>query len=121
MASTSAKRILSPRYIQQELTDEVHKLLGLTYTRPILEALAKSQSGLSFRAIDVGVVGTSGSAGTASATLRKLADAGWVEKKENEKTGDTRYHITNRGREALQYAKQGDGLAPSEIQGRGSA
>src|SRR5438552_18317749 len=114
MNATSAKRILSPRYILQELADEVHKLLSLTYTRPILEALLKEPAGLSFRGIDVGVVGATGSAGSAAATLRKLIDAGWVEKKENPKKGDTRYHLTKRGREALTYAKQGDGLVPVE-------
>ncbi len=114
MQSALAKRILSPQYILEELSDEVHKLLGLTYTRPILENLLKAPDGLSFRAIDVLVIGTAGSAGTAAATLKKLASAGWVEKKGNEKRGDSRYHITNRGREALAYAKQGDSLIPPE-------
>ena len=114
MASALTKRILSPQYILQELSDEVHKLLGLTYTRPILEHLLKAPDGMSFRAIDVGVIGTTGSAGTAAATLKRLTSAGWVEKKENDKRGDSRYYITNRGREALAYSKQGDGLIPPE-------
>jgi DNA-binding HxlR family transcriptional regulator len=104
----------------QELTDEVHKLLGLTYTRPILEALIKQPTGLSFREIDVGVVGSSGSAGSAASTLRKLIDPGWVERKENEKKGDSRYYITKRGREALAYAKEGDDLVPPAGDGQGT-
>ena|SRR2546422_6809462 len=120
MASASAKRILSPGYILQELTDEVHKLLGLTYTRPLLEALAKQPTGLSFREIDVGVVGSAGSAGSAASTLKKLIEPGWIEKKGNGTKGDSRYYITKRGREALAYAKEGDDLVPPEGKGQGS-
>src|SRR2546422_11713028 len=96
MASASAKRILSPGYILQELTDEVHKLLGLTYTRPLLEALAKQPTGLSFREIDVGVVGSAGSAGSAASTFKKLHEPGWVEEKGNGTKGASRYFTTKR-------------------------
>lgn len=106
----AARRILSPKFIEQELTDEINKLLGLKYTRPILETLEKCD-GLPFRALEVRVIGEHGSANTASRTLKKMIKIGWVE------NISYTYCITKRGREALSYAKQGDVLIPEETKG----
>lgn len=107
----AARRILSPKFIEQELTDEINKLLGLKYTRAILEALEKCD-GLPFRALEVRVIGEHGSANTASRTLKKMIAFGWAE------NNSYVYCITKRGREALSYARQGDTLSPGETKGR---
>lgn len=105
------RRILSQKFIEQELTDEINKLLGLKYTRAILEALEKSE-GLSFRSLEVRVIGEKGSASSASRTLKKMIVVGWID------NNSYMYCITKRGREALSYARQGDVLSPEETKGR---
>ena len=109
----TAQRILSPKFILRELTDGIHKLLGLKYTRAILERLLKEPDGMSFREVDVEIIGSEGSPGTSDSTLKKLKEVGWVENKNGS------YVITKRGREALEYAKQGDVLSSEEKKGRG--
>jgi hypothetical protein len=113
MMETAAQRILSQKFILQELTDEIHKLLSLKYTRPILEGLEKEPEGMSFRMVDVRIIGVEGSPGSASKTLKKLIEVGWVENKNDV------YVITKRGREALGYSRQGNGLSTVEKKGRG--
>jgi DNA-binding HxlR family transcriptional regulator len=108
----TAQRILSPKFILQELTDEIHKLLGLKYTRAILQRLENEPDGMTFREVDVKIIGSEGSPGSADSTLKKLKEVGWVENK------NSSYVITKRGREALTYARQGDGLGPMEAKGR---
>jgi DNA-binding HxlR family transcriptional regulator len=99
-----AEKILSPIFIQEELTDEIHKLLGRKYTIPILKGLAKANEGLGFRWIDVEIVGTDGSGSTARKTLTDLMEVGWVKQKGQRGM----YHITDRGRKALSYANEGE-------------
>ena len=108
----AAQRILSPKFIFRELTDEIHKLLSLKYTRAILDRLENEPDGMTFREVDVKIIGSEGSPGSANSTLKKLKEAGWVENR------DGRYMITRRGRDALNYARQGNGLSPAETKGR---
>jgi DNA-binding PadR family transcriptional regulator len=109
---STAQRILSPKFILRELTDGIHKLLSLKYTKAILERLEKEPGGMTFREVDVKIIGTEGSPGSADSTLKKLKEVGWVENK------NSSYLITKRGREALNYARQGDSLGPMEAKGR---
>lgn len=107
----TAQKILKPEFILQELTEEIHRVLGRKYARAILEALDTQPDGMSFRSVDVNIVGVHGSPSSASKTLKKLVAVGWVEKKNNS------YFIIDRGRQALGYAKQGDSLSSMEVKG----
>lgn len=112
-----AQRLLRPTYIAQTLTKEVNELLGLTYTRPILEYLdGKGDAGATLREIDVKAVGTSGTPKSASDTVGKLTKAGWVERRTNKRIV---FRLTPRGRDALAYARQGDGLSTGNGAGGG--
>lgn len=106
-----AERILKPEFILQELTEEIHRLLGRKYARAILEGLEAKPNGMSFRCVDVNIIGEVGSPASASKTLKKLVAAGWVENK------DGLYLITDRGHQTLSYARQGDSISPIEAKG----
>ncbi|MCJ2669155.1 MAG: hypothetical protein LN416_01415 [Candidatus Thermoplasmatota archaeon] len=109
-----AEKILSPRFIQEELIESIHEILKLKYSVPLLRALNDAPNGRGYRWLDVKVVGVDGSGATARPTLNKLIEAGWV-KQEPRKP----YFITDRGREALAYYDQMEGLLSSGNDGEG--
>lgn len=91
--------------------EAANRILGRKYVRPILEGLEREPSGMSFRAIDVKIIGERGSPASGSKTLRKLLDVGWIDNL------DGVYVITEKGHKALNYARQGDALANVEKKG----
>ncbi|MFQ6060549.1 MAG: hypothetical protein ACE5KV_04510 [Thermoplasmata archaeon] len=100
-----AEKILSPRFIEEELTDRIHEMLARKYVTAILRYLKDHPEGVGFRQIDVEVVGAKGSVSTTRNTLKDLIDVGWVEQKEK-----SPYFITEKGKEALIYSRKGEGL-----------
>lgn len=105
-----AVRLLSPTFVADTLTQEIHELLSLVYARRILEALEEAPDGRSARWIDVHVVGDSGSPKSAFAGLNRLEIAGWAVPKGPK--GSRVWSITDRGRRVLNYAREGDSLKP---------
>ena len=106
--TVSAQRLLSRTFIDDTLTQEVHQLLSSPYVRKILEALDAAPDGLTARWIDIHVVGEEGSGKTAYVTLNRLGDAGWASYRGP--TGSRVWSITDRGRKALVYAREGDSI-----------
>ena len=106
--TASAQGLLSRTFIDDALTQEVHQLLSSPYVRKILEALESASNGLTARWIDVHVVGEEGSGKTAYVTLNRLGDAGWASYRGP--TGSRVWSITDRGRKALVYAREGDSI-----------
>lgn len=104
--TTASQKLFSPAFLQDTLTQEVHRLLSLQYARPILEALSDHPEGLDTRWLDVRVVGVDGSARTAYVLVGKLEGAGWVESRVGSKP--KRWILTTRGKEALAFAQHGD-------------
>jgi len=107
--ATTAQGLLSPAFVLDTLTQEVHQLLSLAYVRQILEALSESPKGLTARWIDVHIVGDTGSPKSAFVSLNRLAEAGWAASKGPK--GSRVWNVTERGRKALGYAREGDTLA----------
>lgn len=104
-----AEKILTDRFIEEELTTRIHEILGRKYTVPVLEYLGGYPEGVGFRELDVEAVGRNGSSATTKATLDELIQVGWVEHENR-----LPYHITPIGREALAYAKSGESLLSGE-------
>lgn len=113
--STSAKRLLSPTFVADALTQEVHELLALAHVRDILEALDSSSEGRTARWIDIHIIGESGSPKTAFANLNRLAAAGWA--LHQGPKGARIWKITDRGRKALEYSKKGDSFGFDRVGG----
>jgi hypothetical protein len=111
--TASAQRLLSPTFITDALTQEVHQLLSLTHIRQILEALESAPDGRTARWLDVHVVGEAGSAKTAFVGLNRLAEAGWAEARGRK--GARVWVITERGRAALNYARSGDSIGKGGV------
>lgn len=112
--TVSAQELLSRTFIDDALTEEVHQLLSSPYVRKILEALEIAPDGLTARWIDIHVVGEEGSGKTAYVTLNRLGEAGWASYRGPK--GSRVWSITDRGRRALGYARNGDSIG---IQGAG--
>lgn len=106
--TTSAQGLLSPTFVAEALTQEVHQLLSLGYVRQILEALADAPDGRSARWLDVHVVGDTGSPKSAFVSLNRLAEAGWAASRGPK--GSRVWSVTDRGRRALEYARHGDAI-----------
>jgi len=106
--ATSTQGLLSRSFVADALTQEVHELLSRTHVRPILEALGATADGRAARWVDIHVVGESGSPKTAFVTLNRLAKAGWVVPRGPK--GSRVWTITDRGRRALEYSRQGDSI-----------
>jgi len=111
---TIAENILSPRFIQEELTEKVRIALARKWTVPILDYLHVHLAGAGFRTIDVEVLGKEGSGSTTRSTLKALIEMGWVEQK---KRGP--YRLTDLGSTALAYAHRGNELASNGNKGEG--
>ena len=96
--------ILPREFIREELTDEIHRLLGLAHAVPILRYLKnKGKSGAGWKELDRKVVGNSS---TTDKTLKQLVQANWVQKKGTDRRGA--YVLTERGERALAYHEQGE-------------
>lgn len=106
--TASAQGLLSPRFVAEALTQEIHQLLSLEYGRRILEALSVAPAGRTARWIDLRVIGESGSSKSAFVTLNRLKEAGWAESVGPK--GSRIWSITDRGRKALAYARAGDSI-----------
>lgn len=113
--SVSAVKLLSGEFVKEALTQEVHRLLSLGYAREILDALAAAPQGRSARWIDVKVVGEEGSSKTAFVLLNRFLDAGWAIPKGPK--GSRIWSITDKGRHALEYARQGDSFGRAGLVG----
>lgn len=108
--STPVQGLFSLNFLEETLTEEVHRLLSLRYGRRVLEALEDHPEGFDIRWFDVNVVGTEGSARTAFTLVKRLAAAGWVAPRPGPRP--KRWVLTKKGREALQLARQGDRIEP---------
>jgi hypothetical protein len=106
--STAPQRLFSPTFLQEALTQEVHRLLSLQYARPILEAMEAHADGVTTRWLDVHVVGDGGSAKTAYVVVRKFEQAGWVAPRKG--PNGQLFVLTSRGQEALGLARRGDSI-----------
>ena len=113
---TIAENILSPKFIQEELTEKVRLALARKWTVPILNYLHDHVTGVGFRTIDVEVLGKEGSGSTTRSTLKTLIQMGWVEQK---KRGP--YKLTALGSAALTYAHSGDELTSNGNKGEGDS
>lgn len=109
---TTAERLLSPTFVADALSQEVHEILSLTHVRPILEALDAAPEGKSARWIDIHIIGETGSPKTAFVTLNRLAKVGWAVSRGPK--GSRMWSITDRGRRALKYSRQGDSIASGD-------
>lgn len=111
--TVSSQGLLPRTFIEDALTQEVHALLSLAHAREILQALDSSSDGRTARWIDVNVIGESGSAKTAYVTLNRLARVGWAQSQGPK--GSRVWTITERGRRALAYARQGDSIGNAGV------
>lgn len=112
----SAQGLLSRTFIDDALTQEVHQLLSSPYVRKILEALVTARDGLTARWIDIHIVGEEGSGKTAYVTLNRLGDAGWASYRGPR--GSRIWSVTDRGRKALLYAREGDSIGNGGVGAR---
>lgn len=113
--TASAQGLLLPRFVAEALTQEIHQLLSLAYVRQILEALDDAPTGRTARWIDVHVVGDAGSPKSAFAGLNRLAEVGWAVPKGPK--GARVWSISERGRKALAYARNGDSIEDAVVHG----